>query len=39
MADCRWRKPELAGQFEFLEWSAGNYMRHKRYYRSTAACG
>jgi len=24
MADCRWIKPTLVGQFEFLEWTADN---------------
>jgi len=31
MADCRWVKPELIGQFEFLEWTADNHLRHSRF--------
>lgn len=30
MADCRWLKPILVGQFEFLEWT-GNHLRHARF--------
>jgi DNA ligase D-like protein (predicted ligase) len=28
MADCRWVKPVLVGQFEFLEWTADDHLRH-----------
>jgi DNA ligase D-like protein (predicted ligase) len=28
MADCRWVKPLLVGQFEFLEWTSDNHLRH-----------
>ena len=28
MADCRWLKPEMVGQFEFVEWTADNHLRH-----------
>jgi DNA ligase D-like protein (predicted ligase) len=31
MADCRWVKPELVGEFEFLEWTADNHLRHSRF--------
>jgi DNA ligase D-like protein (predicted ligase) len=31
MADCRWVKPELVGQFEFVEWTADNHLRHVRF--------
>jgi ATP-dependent DNA ligase len=31
MADCRWLKPELVGQFEFLEWTGDNHLRHTRF--------
>jgi DNA ligase D-like protein (predicted ligase) len=31
MADCRWLKPLLVGQFEFLEWSGENHLRHTRF--------
>ena len=28
MAECQWLKPELVGQFEFLEWTGDNHLRH-----------
>jgi bifunctional non-homologous end joining protein LigD len=28
MKDCRWVKPVLVGQFEFLEWTGENHLRH-----------
>ena len=31
MVQCRWLKPELVGQFEFLEWTADNHLRHSRF--------
>ena len=31
MADCRWLKPVLAGQFEFLESTGDNHLRHTRF--------
>jgi bifunctional non-homologous end joining protein LigD len=31
MADCRWLKPALVGQFEFLEWTPDNHLRHTRF--------
>jgi bifunctional non-homologous end joining protein LigD len=31
MADCRWLKPELVGQFEFLEWTADEHLRHAKF--------
>jgi bifunctional non-homologous end joining protein LigD len=31
MADCRWIKPVLVGQFEFLEWTADNHLRHTKF--------
>ena len=31
MADCRWLKPQLVGQFEFLEWTGENHLRHTRF--------
>jgi bifunctional non-homologous end joining protein LigD len=31
MADCRWLKPVLVGQFEFLEWTEDNHLRHSRF--------
>jgi DNA ligase D-like protein (predicted ligase) len=31
MAECRWLKPQLVGQFEFLEWTGENHLRHTRF--------
>jgi bifunctional non-homologous end joining protein LigD len=31
MADCRWPKPVLVGQFEFLEWTGENHLRHTKF--------
>ncbi|HET9215917.1 MAG TPA: non-homologous end-joining DNA ligase [Terriglobia bacterium] len=31
MNQCRWLKPLLVGQFEFLEWTADNHLRHSRF--------
>ena len=31
MADCRWLKPALVGQFEFVEWTADHHLRHTRF--------
>ena len=31
MADCRWLKPLLVGQFEFLEWTGENHLRHTKF--------
>jgi bifunctional non-homologous end joining protein LigD len=31
MADCRWLKPVLVGQFEFVEWTLDNHLRHTRF--------
>jgi ATP-dependent DNA ligase len=31
MAECQWLKPELVGQFEFLEWTANNHLRHSKF--------
>jgi DNA ligase D-like protein (predicted ligase) len=31
MADCRWLQPVLVGQFEFLEWTGENHLRHTRF--------
>ena len=30
MAECQWLKPELVGQFEFLEWTGDNHLRHSK---------
>ena len=29
MKDCRWLKPVLVAQIEFLEWTGENHLRHK----------
>jgi bifunctional non-homologous end joining protein LigD len=31
MAECRWLKPQLVGQFEFVEWTPDNHLRHSRF--------
>jgi bifunctional non-homologous end joining protein LigD len=31
MDDCRWLKPSLVGQFEFVEWTPDNHLRHSRF--------
>jgi ATP-dependent DNA ligase len=31
MKECRWLKPVLVGQFEFVEWTADNHLRHSRF--------
>jgi bifunctional non-homologous end joining protein LigD len=31
MADCRWLEPVLVGQFEFVEWTADNHLRHTKF--------
>ena len=31
MKDCRWVKPELVAQFEFVEWTPDNHLRHSRF--------
>ena len=31
MAECRWLKPVLVAQLEFLEWTADNHLRHARF--------
>jgi ATP-dependent DNA ligase len=31
MAECRWVEPVLVGQFEFVEWTADNHLRHTRF--------
>jgi bifunctional non-homologous end joining protein LigD len=28
MADCRWLEPTLVGQFEFVEWTPDDHLRH-----------
>ncbi len=31
MAQCRWVKPALVAQIEFLEWTPDNHLRHPRF--------
>jgi ATP-dependent DNA ligase len=31
MAECRWLKPVLVGQFEFVEWTPDGHLRHARF--------
>jgi bifunctional non-homologous end joining protein LigD len=31
MKNCRWLKPMLVGQFEFLEWTADDHLRHTKF--------
>jgi bifunctional non-homologous end joining protein LigD len=31
MKDCRWLKPVLVAQIEFLEWTGENHLRHTRF--------
>ena len=31
MVACRWLKPALVGQFEFVEWTPDNHLRHSRF--------
>jgi DNA ligase D-like protein (predicted ligase) len=31
MAECRWLKPVLVAEIEFLEWTSDNHLRHSRF--------
>jgi ATP-dependent DNA ligase len=31
MKDCRWLKPVLVGNFEFVEWTPNKHLRHSRF--------
>ena len=31
MAQCRWLKPSLVAQFEFVEWTPDDHLRHSRF--------
>jgi DNA ligase D-like protein (predicted ligase) len=31
MASCRWLKPELVAQVEFVEWTDGDHLRHTKF--------
>jgi bifunctional non-homologous end joining protein LigD len=31
MKECRWLKPTLVGQIEFVEWTPDGHLRHSRF--------
>ena len=31
MEECRWMRPQLVAQFEFVEWTADGHLRHSRF--------
>jgi ATP-dependent DNA ligase len=31
MGDCRWLKPQIIGQFEFVAWTPDDHLRHSRF--------
>jgi hypothetical protein len=31
MKNCRWLRPVLVGQFEFVEWTPDKHLRHSRF--------
>jgi DNA ligase D-like protein (predicted ligase) len=31
MAQCQWLKPMVVGQFEFLEWTSDDHLRHSKF--------
>jgi bifunctional non-homologous end joining protein LigD len=31
MKDCRWLKPVLVGQFEFVQWTPDHHLRHTKF--------
>jgi bifunctional non-homologous end joining protein LigD len=31
MKECRWLKPVLVGEVEFVEWTPDNHLRHSRF--------
>jgi DNA ligase D-like protein (predicted ligase) len=31
MKECRWLKPVLVGEFEFMEWTPDDHLRHSRF--------
>ena len=31
MTECRWLMPSLVGEFEFVEWTPDNHLRHVRF--------
>jgi bifunctional non-homologous end joining protein LigD len=36
MEECRWLRPELVAQFEFVEWTPDPHLRHSHYGRIKA---
>ena len=31
MSECSWVRPEVVAQFEFVEWTEGEHLRHAKY--------
>jgi len=31
MKECRWLKPKLVGQFEYVEWTPDDHLRHSQF--------
>jgi ATP-dependent DNA ligase len=31
MKKCVWVRPELVGRIEYLEWTAGDHLRHAKF--------
>jgi bifunctional non-homologous end joining protein LigD len=31
MKECKWPRPVLVAEFEFLEWTADDHLRHSRF--------
>jgi ATP-dependent DNA ligase len=31
MKECRWLQPKLVAQFEFVEWTDVNHLRHTKF--------
>ena len=31
MKECRWLKPQLVGQFEYVEWTPDDHLRYSRF--------
>ena len=31
MVECRWLRPQLVGQFEFVEWTSDGHLRHSKF--------
>jgi bifunctional non-homologous end joining protein LigD len=37
IADCRWLRPVLAAEFEFVEWTSDGHLRHAAFVASSDA--